>query len=70
MLSCEQKLEIRIESDKKAGTITISDTGIGMTKDDLINNREHLIPKFSSALSHADSHTAFPLSVYMISPLS
>jgi heat shock protein beta len=32
------KLEIRIQSDKKAGTISISDTGIGMTKDDLINN--------------------------------
>jgi heat shock protein beta len=32
------KLEIRISTDKKAGTITISDTGIGMTKDDLMNN--------------------------------
>jgi len=32
------KLEIRISSDKKAGTITISDTGIGMTKEDLMNN--------------------------------
>merc|ERR1711966_117171 len=32
------KLEIRISTDKKAGTITIQDTGIGMTKDDLMNN--------------------------------
>lgn len=34
----EAKLEIRIEADKKAGTITISDSGIGMTKLDLVNN--------------------------------
>jgi len=32
------KLEIRIETDKKAGTISITDTGIGMTKNDLVNN--------------------------------
>lgn len=30
--------EIRISVDKKARTITISDTGIGMTKDELITN--------------------------------
>ena len=30
--------EIRITPDKKARTITISDTGIGMNKDELINN--------------------------------
>jgi len=34
----QAKLEIRIEADKDAGTISISDTGIGMTKDDLMNN--------------------------------
>ena len=34
----QAKLEIRIEADKKAGTITITDTGIGMTKLDLVNN--------------------------------
>jgi heat shock protein beta len=34
----DTKLEIRIEADKKAGTITISDTGIGMSKADLVNN--------------------------------
>merc|ERR1711906_5890 len=34
----QAKLEIRISSDKKAGTITIQDTGIGMTKEDLMNN--------------------------------
>ncbi|KAJ1485850.1 Hsp90, partial [Baffinella frigidus] len=32
------KLEIHIETDKAAGTITISDTGVGMTRDDLMNN--------------------------------
>ena len=30
--------EIRISLDKKARTVTISDNGIGMSKDDLINN--------------------------------
>lgn len=30
--------EIRISLDKKNRTITISDNGIGMTKDELINN--------------------------------
>ena len=34
----QAKLEIRISADKKAGTITLADTGIGMTKDDLNNN--------------------------------
>ncbi|ETP47333.1 hypothetical protein, variant [Phytophthora nicotianae P10297] len=31
-------LEIRISFDKDAGTLTIRDTGVGMTKDDLVNN--------------------------------
>eukprot|EP00960_Hanusia_phi_P062944 765308-Hanusia_phi.AAC.9 len=34
----QSKLEIHIEADKEAGTITITDTGIGMTRDDLMNN--------------------------------
>jgi heat shock protein beta len=32
------RLEIRIQADKKAKTLTITDTGIGMTKDDLVAN--------------------------------
>ncbi|MDX9925281.1 MAG: ATP-binding protein, partial [Ignavibacteriaceae bacterium] len=31
-------LEIRIDFDEKEKTITVKDTGIGMTKDELINN--------------------------------
>ncbi|KAE9361339.1 Endoplasmin [Phytophthora fragariae] len=31
-------LEIRISFDKEAHTLTIRDTGVGMTKDDLVNN--------------------------------
>ena len=34
----ELGLEISIQTDKDAHTLTIADTGIGMTKDDLINN--------------------------------
>ena len=37
-LSAEPALEIRLVPDKKAGTLTVEDTGIGMTQDDLVNN--------------------------------
>merc|ERR1711966_129975 len=38
VLDSEPKLEIKIAADKNSKTITISDTGIGMSKEDLINN--------------------------------
>nr|UXY87045.1 heat shock protein [Cryptomonas sp.] len=38
VLDTEPKLEIRIVADKNSKTISIFDTGIGMTKSDLINN--------------------------------
>lgn len=38
ILKEESKLEINIVTDKQNNTITIQDTGIGMTKDELINN--------------------------------
>lgn len=31
-------LEIRIECDKDAGTVTVTDTGVGMTRDELMRN--------------------------------
>jgi HSP90 family molecular chaperone len=34
----DAELYIEIKGDESAGTLTISDTGIGMTRDDLINN--------------------------------
>lgn len=34
----KQDLEIRIQADKEAGTITIEDDGIGMTREDLISS--------------------------------
>ena len=37
-LKHEKELTIRISMDQKKNTITITDTGIGMTKNDLINN--------------------------------
>ena len=38
LLGDAEDLEIRISYDKEANSITIKDTGIGMTRDDLINN--------------------------------
>lgn len=38
MLDSGAELAIEIKPDEEAGTITISDTGIGMTRDDLANN--------------------------------
>lgn len=38
VLDSESKLEIKISTDKTNKTLIITDTGIGMTKDDLINN--------------------------------
>eukprot|EP00048_Salpingoeca_helianthica_P014379 m.221432 g.221432 ORF g.221432 m.221432 type:complete len:710 (+) comp15797_c0_seq1:112-2241(+) len=37
-LDAEKSLEIRITPDKEAKTLTIEDTGIGMTKNDLVKN--------------------------------
>ena len=34
----DEKLEIWIESDSKAGTLTISDNGIGMSREEVIAN--------------------------------
>ncbi|ETV90913.1 hypothetical protein H310_14401 [Aphanomyces invadans] len=38
MLDVAKELEIRISFDKTAHTLTIKDTGVGMTKDDLVKN--------------------------------
>ena len=38
VLDSEKNLEIKITPDKENNTLTIHDTGLGMTKDDLINN--------------------------------
>lgn len=38
VLDTEPQMEIRIVADKEAKTLTIQDTGIGMTKSDLVNN--------------------------------
>jgi heat shock protein beta len=38
LLDTKKELEVRIEYDDEAKTLTIRDSGIGMTKDDLIKN--------------------------------
>merc|ERR1711880_40655 len=37
-LAAEPELRIRIQADKTNNTLTLTDTGIGMTKTDLVNN--------------------------------
>lgn len=38
LIADDPEFRIRITTDEKAGTLTISDNGIGMSRDDLINN--------------------------------
>ncbi len=38
VLDAEKEFRIRLSADKENNTLTIEDTGIGMTKQDLINN--------------------------------
>lgn len=38
LLADDSELRVRVSADKDAGTITISDNGIGMTHDEVINN--------------------------------
>lgn len=38
LLAAGEELVIRIKADKEAGTITITDTGIGMTKEELVDS--------------------------------
>ena len=38
LLEDDQKFEIRLEADRQARTLTISDTGIGMSREEVISN--------------------------------
>lgn len=38
LLADDAELRVRVSADKEAGTITISDNGIGMTRDEVMNN--------------------------------
>ncbi len=38
LLAGQEKLEIRLEVDSKARTLTVSDTGIGMSREEVIAN--------------------------------
>jgi HSP90 family molecular chaperone len=38
MLDASAELYIEVKADEAAGTLTVSDSGIGMTRDDLVNN--------------------------------
>jgi len=38
LLEAEEKLEVQIEFDSEQNTLTVRDTGIGMTRDDMVSN--------------------------------
>jgi len=58
-LAAKKELEIRIKFDKDARTLTIADTGVGMTKADLVANLGTVAKSgttnFVEALSNADT---------------
>jgi len=60
MLSDKEELEIRIEYDADASTLTIRDSGVGMTKDDLVQNLGTVArsgtTKFLEALQEQDKN--------------
>ena len=57
IFEAEEPLEIRITTDEEANTITIADTGIGMTRDELVENLGTIAhsgsKKFMQALSES-----------------
>lgn len=57
IFEAEEPLEIRITTDEEANTITIADTGIGMTRDELVENLGTIAhsgsKKFMQAMSEA-----------------
>lgn len=58
----EEPLEIRITTDEEANTITIADTGIGMSRDELVENLGTIAhsgsKQFMKALSESDQKEA------------
>jgi len=53
VLDSNKNLDIRIKADKEARTITISDTGIGMTKQELITNLGTIAQSGTAAFAEA-----------------
>jgi len=53
VLDSKKELEIRIQADKDARTLVIQDSGIGMTREDLINNLGTIAQSGTQAFSAA-----------------
>ena len=57
-------LEISIATDEAAGTVTIADTGIGMTKDELVANLGPSLPAFPPRASAAPALICLPWGLF------
>ncbi len=66
VLDPDAELAIRITSDDKAGTLTISDTGIGMTRDELIENLGTIAHSGAMAFLKQLQETGKPISTDLI----
>src|SRR5262249_28220996 len=69
LLDGEDRYEIRLEPDKDQRTLSISDTGIGMSRDEVIANIGTIAKFGNDDLVEHQDHGSFPLPEPLFKPL-